>query len=691
MSIIGFLTGGEPTMKPRLVLAAIALAAVAVVLGSSANGKDPATEHSAASRLTVAPLDAGAAAMGEETTPGSRTGVGTMTGEVGAGRTLRHERVARAPEGYPGRRGQARPVKPSERDEPPFAPTVPPTAEASPPASLTIRAGAAPGAAGDFTIFHNTVAGTSNASAVEPTAANDRNGVLVTGNFYANTSRDNGLTFDSEPLNPAADEVYGGFCCDQVAYAVDRGAYSLVFWLIQYRYDPSAKRNALKLRLFQGRTALLSKSDTCNWNFEPQRNFKLDGHLWFDFNQVSHTSKYLYITTNVRDADKADLPDDPSNDPRVGALIFRIALDDLDDGDCHIDYKYWYEEGNPYISPVQNAGSTMYLATHVPGFIEGDNLRIYSIADASDKLEKKDKDIANYKDIDGDCPLPDGQDPCEDQHDGRMSGFRSGSTIGWLWMADQDKDFPFPHVRVAVFETGTLDKIVEHQIWNRDFAWQLPTVGVNQKGELGVILYAMGGGRFPKAQGFILTNPRVWSGIQMTVIAESTSGTDGWGHYASVRPYGNCPDTFLGSAYTSEGGTQKGRLVWFGREDDGCADLVVTGLIAAPGRVARGERLSMTQLTRNIGSASAAASTTRFYLSRDPVKSADDILLAADTAVPMLGANGSFTGPAAVAIIPSSASGDYHLLACANDGSAVSEITNTNNCLSGQTITVEVP
>ena len=149
----------------------------------------------------------------------------------------------------------------AERAEASFAPTVPPTAEGATGQTATTRAAAS------FTVFRNTVAGTSGSTAVEPTAANDRNGVLVTGNFYANTSDDSGLTFNDEPLDTDADEVYGGFCCDQVAYAVDRSDCSLVSWLLQYRYDPGAQRNALKLRLFRGRSALLSQADSCNWNF----------------------------------------------------------------------------------------------------------------------------------------------------------------------------------------------------------------------------------------------------------------------------------------------------------------------------------------------------------------------------------------------------------------------------------------
>jgi hypothetical protein len=666
--------------------------AVAAVTGaSSIHGDDHETQADAQRRRAGRAQTSPGAVDRRAATPGSRTGTGTIQGAVRRARRLPIDaRQPERPRGYPERDRTAGSSTPNARIR--SSPSSSPTGNSDPlppPAALQEALSAAPSTGSSWVLFRNTVVGTSGSSAVEPTAANDRNGILVTGNFYANTSDDNGLTVSSDALDPSDEEVYGGFCCDQVAYAVDRGDYSLVFWLIQYRYDAGAQKNALKLRMFKGRSSLLSQSDTCDWNFEPARNFELEARQWFDFNQVSHTADFLYITTNVRDAEEATDPADASNDPRVGGLIFRIPLDALDDGDCSIGYRYWYEEGHPYISPVQNAGSTMYLATHVPGFLEGDNLRIYSIADGSTSLEKRDKDISNFKDIDGNCPLPDGNDPCEDQHSGRMSGFRSGDTIGWLWMGDEDGEFPYPHVRVAVFETGSLDKILEHQIWSRDFAWQLPSVGVNQSGDLGVVLYAMGGGRFPKAQGFILDSPRNWN-IQMHAIAESTSGADGWGHYGSVRRYGNCPDTFLASVYTSEGGVQKGRLVWFGKEGDGCADLNVSTLMVLPATLERGAKLSMTQITRNIGSATAGASTTRYYLSRDTSKSSDDLLLPAETPVPSLVRGGSVTGPVANAIIPSSASGVYRILACADDRAVVTEITDTNNCHVGvQSVTVK--
>ena len=80
----------------------------------------------------------------------------------------------------------------------------------------------------------------------------------------------------------------------------------------------------------------------------------------------------------------------------------------------------------------------------------------------------------------------------------------------------------------------------------------------------------------------------------------------------------------------------------------------------------------------------------RFYLSRDTSKSSDDILLAEDTAIPSLVRGGSVTGPVANAIIPSSASGAYRVIACADDRAVISEISDTNNCFAGtQTVNVK--
>ena len=102
-------------------------------------------------------------------------------------------------------------------------------------------------------------------------------------------------------------------------------------------------------------------------------------------------------------------------------------------------------------------------------------------------------------------------------------------------------------MRVAVFRTSSLKLVEEHTIWNKKFAWTYPAVGVNERHELGIVLYEMGGGRFPSADAFLRPDPRDWSGIAMHRIATGSASFNRnvWGDYASVHGYAGCPNSFL--------------------------------------------------------------------------------------------------------------------------------------------------
>jgi subtilase family serine protease len=89
----------------------------------------------------------------------------------------------------------------------------------------------------------------------------------------------------------------------------------------------------------------------------------------------------------------------------------------------------------------------------------------------------------------------------------------------------------------------------------------------------------------------------------------------------------------------------------------------------------------VTDITRNVGAVTAAASTTRYYLSLDTVRSADDVLLVGSRAIPSLGPNGFSTVTVTVTIPSGTPAGTYFLIACADDLGAVNESNETNNCL----------
>ena len=78
----------------------------------------------------------------------------------------------------------------------------------------------------------------------------------------------------------------------------------------------------------------------------------------------------------------------------------------------------------------------------------------------------------------------------------------------------------------------------------------------------------------------------------------------------------------------------------------------------------------------------AGASTTRYYLSKDPAKGAGDILLSGARQLGVLPPFKFSTGTVAVTVPAGTAPGAYYLLACADDLGAVKQYDETNNCLS---------
>ena len=85
------------------------------------------------------------------------------------------------------------------------------------------------------------------------------------------------------------------------------------------------------------------------------------------------------------------------------------------------------------------------------------------------------------------------------------------------------------------------------------------------------------------------------------------------------------------------------------------------------------------EATVNKGSAAAAVSITRYYLSIDRRASSDDAILG-ERAVPPLGPEETSAGSPSFAV-PDIDAGVYWILACADAPSSVPELNETNNCL----------
>jgi subtilase family serine protease len=136
-------------------------------------------------------------------------------------------------------------------------------------------------------------------------------------------------------------------------------------------------------------------------------------------------------------------------------------------------------------------------------------------------------------------------------------------------------------------------------------------------------------------------------------------------------------------------------------ETDNCAassitvalpDLVEQSVGGTPGIVPAGLSFTAFDTTRNLGTASAPPSVTRYFLSLDQVKSANDILLAGDSPRPELPASASFAGNRTVTVPGAVPPGQYFVLACADANNTAPETSESNNCASSATrITVVGP
>jgi subtilisin family serine protease len=111
------------------------------------------------------------------------------------------------------------------------------------------------------------------------------------------------------------------------------------------------------------------------------------------------------------------------------------------------------------------------------------------------------------------------------------------------------------------------------------------------------------------------------------------------------------------------------------------ADLVVSSVEDPSANTLSGGSFRATDITRNVGAANAAASTTQFYLSLNTIRDAGDVLLTGARGIPPL-APGAFSTNTVTVFIPSGTpAGPYYLLACADDLSVVTETNESNNCV----------
>jgi trimeric autotransporter adhesin len=126
--------------------------------------------------------------------------------------------------------------------------------------------------------------------------------------------------------------------------------------------------------------------------------------------------------------------------------------------------------------------------------------------------------------------------------------------------------------------------------------------------------------------------------------------------------------------------------------NNNCLVSTATVLANPPAQIAPGKTFSITDTVANQGQATAAASTTRYYLSFDGVKNTEDVLLSGTRAVGSLAPGATSSGPRVVTVPAPTPVGDYVVLACADDFGSVAEADESNNCAASiGTVQVRLP
>ena len=435
------------------------------------------------------------------------------------------------------------------------------------PEARAMAEGQAAPLAGQFSYFRNVAcrpANTSTSAAVEPSAAINRDTMLVSGNWFTGLSKDGGQTFTD--LNPSTffPTLDAGWCCDNRVEHVF--SHDLTVWYQQYAYSATTQRGSIRVAVARGRDRLRSgiANDWVRYVFDPQQFGFPTGH-WFDFPDVSSSSDFFYWTSNVfrRNAD--------GTNTFISAFCARMDLNDMQAGGTVSTSSFRGDIGG------NGGGFSWRLAnggTGAPMFFADTtsttNIRIWRWQ-VGGSLDYVDRAIASFNAA---AAVDSGADGRQwmGNATGRIRGaWGQGSEIGFLWTSAAEADRPNPYVRVARFTTPARDLIDEQDLWSSTLALGYGAAEANSLGHVGIVVALCSSSTFPRCGATIVDGYQAWgTGFTFTNMASGSAGPVGnrWGDYFDVQRHWLDQRTFLGTGSLMTSSTvSTARAAWFGRDD----------------------------------------------------------------------------------------------------------------------------
>ena len=382
----------------------------------------------------------------------------------------------------------------------------------------------------------------------EPNVANNGDNIFYTGNWYATRSYDGGGSWSAVNPYTTLPNVDGGFCCDQTL--IYEHSRDILVWVLQYIEENG--RNTLRVAISPG----AAMNNWYWWDFQPAAvNADWDGE-WFDYNHVATSNNFLYVGTN------AFTVSTPSRFAR--SVILRFPLDALANG-SNLDYRSYSTTTYGSLRFVQGARDVMYFASHS----STSQMRVFKWPEATNSVSTFDVNVSLWSRSQPYFSAgPDGNNwlgRCDHRITG---GAVAGDVLTFAWTSNNFNERPRPYVRVVNISAANESLINEPDIWNQEMAFAYPALCPNNRGDLGITLFAGGGDYHPgHVVGVRDAQRGVWD------LAASRYGTNGpddgkWGDYLGILPYSDSGASWIASGYTLRGGSNRTdiepRVVQFG-------------------------------------------------------------------------------------------------------------------------------
>lgn len=384
----------------------------------------------------------------------------------------------------------------------------------------------------------------------EPSVAKNGNVIFYTGNWFAAVSLDGGTTFSYvNPFNTFPNPAGMSFCCDQVVHYVK--SIDTFIWLLQYSKDGTSKNIQ---RIAYATTANVRLR---NWRFFDitPASIGLGAGRWLDFPDLSTSSNFLYMSTNVFNAASS----------WTNSMVVRIRLSSFTTNVLSASSFNSTTHGS--IRVAQNCATTAYFVAHN----STSAVRVFSWREASASPTFNNVSLASWSSGPFSSSTPDGRNWLQ-RADSRHTGVTLRGTELWCaWGAGPGgaNNRPRPYIQIARINVTNMTLLENINLWNANEAIFYGALATNLNNEVGISFSMGGGGAHVGHVVGILTGTRR---LVRTFTSNRGPADNKWGDYLGIRRDYPSEKLFCASGYSLRSGAGNSdatpNMTVFGRSSD---------------------------------------------------------------------------------------------------------------------------